>query len=160
MSCEKRFIQKLRERGFRLTPQREMVLAALHEIDDFSTVDEVYAWVQQRSHSIDISTVYRTLELLEEFQLVAHLDGEDGHRRYELQGIHGLHHHLHCTRCGDIIPLDQEELAPLLTRIAEVYGFAVAPVSWTFDGLCAACQSESKTKEVTDAILFSTNAHS
>ena len=160
MSCEKRFVEMLRERGFRLTPQREMVLAVLHNIDGFSTADEIYALVQERSRSVDISTVYRTLELLEDLRLVAHLDGEDGQRCYELLGVHGVHHHLRCTQCSQVIPLDHEEIAPLLARIASEYGFAVAPASRTFYGLCAMCQTELETKEVTDALLVPTNAHS
>jgi len=142
MSCQQQFIQQLHTHGLRLTPQREFVLDALHKIEGFGTADDIYAQVRQRSSSVDISTVYRTLELLEQFGLVARLDDESGQRRYELLGIHGLHHHLRCTQCGQVIPVPHEELAPLLAHIEEAYGFSVAPTSWTFNGLCSACRAK------------------
>ncbi|HUV95705.1 MAG TPA: transcriptional repressor, partial [Anaerolineae bacterium] len=77
-------MNELHDRGFRITPQREMVLASLHHIDGHATVDEIYARVQARSSSVDVSTVYRTLELLKEFRLVAYIDLGDGQHRYEL----------------------------------------------------------------------------
>jgi Fur family ferric uptake transcriptional regulator len=102
MACEKVFLHKLRERGFRLTPQREMVLSAMHEIKGLTTADEIHARVQEQSSAVDISTVYRTLELLQEFQLVACVDPGDGQHRYELLGIHGPHIHLVCQACGEV----------------------------------------------------------
>jgi len=145
VSCEETFIKKLRERGFRMTPQREMVLAVLHEVEDFATAEAIHSRVGERSSVVDISTVYRTLELLEDFQMVAHIDGPDGQRHYELLGIHGLHHHLHCRICGKVIPLAHEEIQPLMKRLEEAYGFTVEPESWTFSGLCAACRSSRQS---------------
>ena len=141
MSCEAAFIKKLRERGFRMTPQREMVLAVLHEVEDFATAEALHSRVQERSPVVDISTVYRTLELLEDFQMVAHIDGQDGQRHYELLGIHGLHHHLRCRICGKIAPLAHKETQPLMKHLEDAYGFTVEPESWTFSGLCAVCRS-------------------
>ncbi|MCJ7737673.1 MAG: transcriptional repressor [Anaerolineae bacterium] len=141
MSCEAAFIKKLRERGFRMTPQREMVLAVLHEVEDFATAEAIHSRVQERSPVVDMSTVYRTLELLEDFQMVAHMDGPDGQRHYELLGIHGLHHHLHCRICGDVTPLPHEETQPLMKHLEHSYGFIVEPESWTFSGFCAVCRS-------------------
>jgi len=141
MSCEETFMKKLRERGFRMTPQREMVLAVLHEVEGFATAEALHSRVQKRSPVVDISTVYRTLELLEDFQMVAHIDGPDGQRHYELLGIHGLHHHLQCRICGRVVPLAHEETQPLMKHLEDAYGFTVEPESWTFSGLCATCRS-------------------
>jgi Fe2+ or Zn2+ uptake regulation protein len=65
MSCEKAFLERLRERGFRLTPQREMVLAVMHGLDGFCTAEDIYSRVGEISSAVDISTVYRTLDLLQ-----------------------------------------------------------------------------------------------
>ncbi len=62
MSCEETFFKMLRERGFRLTPQREMVLSVMHQLDEFTTAEEIFNQVSQMSSAVDISTVYRTLE--------------------------------------------------------------------------------------------------
>ena len=89
MSCEQVFLEQLRERGFRLTPQREMVLSVMHQIEDFATAEEIYDRVQVLSSAVDISTVYRTLELLQEFHLV----GCKRRHRQELQKLpHELRH--------------------------------------------------------------------
>ena len=149
MSCEDAFIQQLRARGLRLTPQREMVLSVLHQIEGFATAEEIYAHVCKRCASVDLSTVYRTLDLLEDLQLVAAMDAGDGQRHYELLGVHGLHHHLRCTACGTVITVAHKDLTPLLEHFAQTYGFAVDPTSWTFSGLCAECQKQlSQVEEV------------
>jgi Fur family ferric uptake transcriptional regulator len=63
MACEKVFLEKLRERGLRLTPQREMILSTMHEMEGLVTAEAIYAQVQSITSAIDISTVYRTLDL-------------------------------------------------------------------------------------------------
>ena len=94
MACEKVFLERLRASGLRLTPQREMVLSAMHQIEGMATAEEIYAKVQALSSAVDISTVYRTLDLLKELDLVACIDPDDQQYRYELIGVHGPHLHL------------------------------------------------------------------
>lgn len=140
MTCENFFIQQLHDRGLRVTPQREMVLAVMHNIEGFATADEIYARVQALYSSVDASTIYRTLDLLAEFNLVSVLDTGEGQRRYELLGIHGLHHHLHCTRCHQVVGITHAEIQPWLEQIESDHAFRITPTSWTFSGLCRACQ--------------------
>jgi Fur family transcriptional regulator, ferric uptake regulator len=139
MACEEVFIQKLRERGFRLTPQREMVLSAMHDIEGLATVDEIYTRVQVQSSAVDISTVYRTLELLQEFQLVACVDAGDGQHRYELLGIHGPHIHLVCQACGQVSGIDLQEAGPLAEHLKAQHGFTADLDHLAISGLCRAC---------------------
>ena len=87
MACEEVSFRELRERGFRLTPQREMMLSVMHEFEGLATVDEIYRRVRARSAAVDISTVYRTLDLLQELQMVACVDPGDGQHRYELLAV-------------------------------------------------------------------------
>ena len=77
MACEELFLRSLRDRGFRLTPQREMVLAALHQMESPVSADDLYQKVQQVSTSVDISTVYRTLDLLQSLDFVTSMDVGD-----------------------------------------------------------------------------------
>jgi Fur family ferric uptake transcriptional regulator len=141
MACEEIFLKRLRERGFRLTPQREMVLAVMHQVEGVATAEEIHAEVQALSSCVDISTVYRTLELLQEFQLVAVIDLGEGQRHYELLGVHGPHPHLLCRSCGKLIGVEQEEIQPLLDRLGEGHGFEVDSGSLTIPGLCQECQA-------------------
>jgi Fur family ferric uptake transcriptional regulator len=139
MACEQVFMQQLRERGFRLTPQREMILSVLHEIKGLATVEEIYGRVQRLSSSVDISTVYRTLDLLQEFNLVSCVDTGDGQRRYELLGIHGPHLHLVCQACGQVIGADLEMARAFGERLQAEYGFQAALDHVSIPGLCQTC---------------------
>jgi len=139
--CEDRFLQQLRERGFRLTPQREMVLHVLHDAKEHATAEELYARVRVLSSAVDLSTVYRTLELLEDFHLVASFDPGNGGRRYELLTTHRPHHHLHCVGCGKLITLEAQALQPLLDHLAQTYGFNAQLDHWVIPGLCHECQA-------------------
>lgn len=139
MCCEEDFIKELRERGFRLTPQREMVLKVMHQTEGHVTADEIHSRVQDISSCVDMSTVYRTLELLQEFHFVASLDLGDGQRRYALLSMHGLHHHLFCRSCGKLIQVEQEDIRPLLDHLLDTYGF-VAELDHLIPGVFQGCE--------------------
>ena len=151
MSCEKEFFRRLRQQGFRLTPQREMVLSVLHGIEGFATVEQIYGRVQERSSSVDVSTVYRTLELLEEFGLVSSLDAGDGQRRYELHGVHGPHAHLVCQSCGQVIGIEPAPLQPLADYLQQQHGFTLDVAHTSLHGLCRACAKALGEKETAAA---------
>jgi Fur family ferric uptake transcriptional regulator len=142
MSCEEAFFKQLREAGFRLTPQREMVLSVLHDIEGFASADEIYERVSGLSSSLDISTVYRTLELLQDFHLVASVDPGDGQRRYELLGIRGQHFHLICRSCGKIIGVEPGAIEAFASQLMEKYGFEIDLEQLSIPGLCQECASE------------------
>ena len=139
MACEEHFFKLLRERGLRLTPQREMVLSVLHDVDGLATAEEIYDRVKAISSSVDVSTVYRNLELLQEFHLVASVDVADGQRRYELVGVHGAHLHLVCRSCGQILGVGLEQLEPFMTYLKDKHGFVVDIEHLSIPGLCRDC---------------------
>jgi Fur family ferric uptake transcriptional regulator len=139
MGCEKVFIRQLRERGFRLTPQREMVLSVLHDVEGFATAEEIYGRVRDLSSSVDLSTVYRTLDLLEEFNLVACVDPGNGQRRYELLGLHGPHLHLVCQSCGEVAGIDPAPAQSLAEQLREQYGFVMDVDHLSLPGWCRTC---------------------
>ncbi|MBU0491061.1 MAG: transcriptional repressor [Chloroflexi bacterium] len=138
-SCEQTFIQQLRARGFRLTPQREMVLSVLHDVAGLVTAEEVHSRVQHLSSSVDISTVYRTLDLCQEFDLVSSVDPGDGQRRYELLGLHGAHLHLVCPACGQVTGIELEVAQALVEQLQAACGFQAILDHLSIPGLCPAC---------------------
>ena len=142
MSCEEFFLQQLRERGFRLTPQREIILSVLHDLEGLATAEEIYARVQAQSAAIDISTVYRTLELLQEFHMLTAIDLGDGQRRYELLGVHGEHSHMQCQTCGKLVGVEAGELQALADHLQAAYGFTLDVAHLTLPGQCQACRGE------------------
>ena len=141
MACEEVFLERLRKSGLRLTPQREMVLSVMHQIEGVATAEEIHTRVQALSSAVDISTVYRTLDLLKEFDLVACIDSSEQQHQYELVGVHGPHLHLFCRSCGKIIGVELAEARSLTTYLQEVHGFEAELSDVTIPGLCGDCQT-------------------
>jgi Fur family ferric uptake transcriptional regulator len=147
MCCENYFVTKLRTEGLRLTPQRELVLAVMHDIAGHATAEEIFEQVHARSAAVDISTVYRTLELLQDFNLVAIVDLGDGQYRYELLSLHGPHHHLHCRVCGRLVRIEADAVEPLRAHLAASAGFAADLEHLVIPGVCAECRAAGTSLE-------------
>lgn len=143
MACTEKFIASLRRRSMRLTPQREIVLAALHEVADHETAEEIFRRVQARSNAVDLSTVYRTLELLQDMQMLAVAEAADGQRRYALSGQHSDHVHLVCRRCGREIEADADAFRALADILHQRYGFTLDLAYRSLGGLCGDCAEEA-----------------
>ncbi len=114
--------EMLRKRGYRLTPQRFMILSVIQEAEEHLSIDQITERVQERNPYVSLSTIYRTLELLRELGLVRenHLPGEQPH--YEAaEGK--AHHHLVCRNCRAIIHLDNTLLGNLNEQLQEQYHF-------------------------------------
>jgi len=132
-------IKKLSEQGYRLTPQRMMVLAAIENGDGHISAEEIYAQVAAKYPRVNISTVYRTLELLKRLGLVTETDLGDGRLRYHPAGK-GHHHHLVCTECGAIIDLDETVLSDLKSTLLREYKFSADLRHMAIFGCCASCR--------------------
>src|SRR3990170_3348399 len=104
--------QALRERGYRLTPQRLMIAEAVDKERQHFSAEEVFAEVRRSYLHLNISTVYRTLDLLAELGLVTQTDLGEGRVQYHGIG-HSQHHHLVCQACGRRLELDDALLKPL-----------------------------------------------
>src|SRR5436190_16869524 len=112
----------LRAKGYRLTPQRELVLNAVERLGH-ATPDEVLAAVREESAAVNISTVYRTLELLEELGLVRHAHITDRAPTYHSTAT-PEHVHLVCRDCGAVTEVTPEAVTPMTDMLRERYGFA------------------------------------
>ncbi|HUV75452.1 MAG TPA: Fur family transcriptional regulator [Dehalococcoidales bacterium] len=131
-------IGKLSEQGYRLTPQRMMVLAAIEDSDDHISAEEIYAQVITKYPHVNISTVYRTLELLKRLGLVTETDLGGGRVRYH-PADKGHHHHLVCQECGKIIDLDESVLSSLRSTLLREYQFSADLRHLAIFGRCAKC---------------------
>ena len=139
MSCELRFETELRRRGLRLTHQRKVILSVMHALPELSTADEIHRRAARVSPSIELSTVYRTLDLLQSLGLVAVVDQGDKHHRYKHVGLEPPHFHLVCTRCGKVSAVPLEEGTRFASRIGSSRGFHVDLSQVTLPGLCEDC---------------------
>ena len=131
-------VGKLSEQGYRLTPQRIMVLAAIEDSDDHISAEEIYAQVITKYPHVNISTVYRTLELLKRLGLVTETDLGGGRVRYH-PADKGHHHHLVCQECGKIIDLDESALSSLRSTLLREYQFSADLRHLAIFGRCAKC---------------------
>ncbi len=129
---------KLKAQEYRLTPQRMMVLSAIQKSDNHISAEEIYAQVVADYPYVNISTVYRTLELLKRLDLVTETDLGGGRVRYH-PADKGHHHHLVCQECGRIIDLGESVLASLGNRLHREYGFRADLKHLAIFGRCADC---------------------
>ena len=131
-------VNKLSEKGYRLTPQRLMILSAIENSDDHISAEEIYAQVAAKYPHVNISTVYRTLELLKRLGLVTETDLGGGRVRYHPVDK-GHHHHLVCTECGAIIDLDESMLFPLKSTLLRECKFSADLRHLAILGRCVNC---------------------
>ena len=136
MSC----IRTLKEKGLKLTPQRRLIIDAIHGAEAHLTAEEIIAHVQTRMPEVHKSTIYRTLELLEGAGCVFKSE-LDEHSIYH-HAEEGYHHHLVCSRCGRIIECDEDLFTPVEKSLAEQYGFHVDFKHLVMSGLCEECRNK------------------
>ena len=127
----------LRSQGYRLTPQRELVLKAVEGLGH-ATPDQILARVRLESQAVNISTVYRTLDLLEELGLVRHAHITDRAPTYHSTAS-PPHVHLVCRTCGAVTEVPPEAISPLTESLQEDYGFATDVGHLTVFGACSDC---------------------
>lgn len=137
----KTYIQSLRQLGFRITSQREMVVEALVHSGEHITAEEIFAQVRARTHGINLATVYRTLDLLVEVGFASRADLRDGYAVYAT-AQHGPHIHLVCKSCGQVIDAEHGLVAPIDELLREQHGFSADLQHLSIAGLCAACQGK------------------
>ena len=129
---------KLSKQGYRLTPQRLMVLSAIENSDSHISAEEIYVQVVAKYPNVNISTVYRTMELLKRLGLVTETDLGEGRVRYH-PAEKGHHHHLVCRECGAIIDLDESLLASLRSALLREYKFNADLRHLAILGRCVNC---------------------
>lgn len=135
----------LKEKEFRLTPQREAILRILLENEEnHMTAEDIYAYTRERNPEIGLATVYRTLELFEGLGVISRLDFGEGGRKYEFAGDRDkhYHHHLLCLGCGEITEFNEDLLEDLEERIARQSDFKIVDHSLRFFGYCKQCRGE------------------
>jgi Fur family ferric uptake transcriptional regulator len=132
------------QRGFRVTPQRQLILDVLREGNGHTTPQEIFQQVHRQAPSIHRATVYRTLDFLCELRLVVATRIQ---RRayYEIAG-RVAHHHLVCRTCNRVLPLDNRTVQRWFAEIRKRRHFQVDVDHLTLSGLCPDCQVEERTR--------------
>jgi Fur family transcriptional regulator, ferric uptake regulator len=132
---------ELRARGYRLTPQRQLVLEAVGALGH-STPEEIVTEVRRTATAVNISTVYRTLELLEELGLVRHTHMGHGAPQYSVAGDDD-HVHLVCRECGAVEEAARDLISDVVERLWQTKGFRVDIGHFALFGTCRSCAGEA-----------------
>ncbi len=143
-----RIKQQLHTHSYKLTPQREATVRVLleHEEDHLSAED-VYLLIKEKSPEIGLATVYRTLELLSDLQIIHKLNFGDGVARYEFrtEGAEHHHHHLVCIHCGSVDEIMEDLLGEVEQKVEQDFTFKILDHRLTFHGICYRCIDKDKS---------------
>ena len=132
----------VRERGGRVTtPRRAVVEALLSGEGEHLTAEAIAARVQAAHPDVHLSTVYRTLEALEEMGVTSHVHLGHGPSTYHLAGE--AHHHAVCDRCGRVVELPVDLFDDLGERVLTGTGFHIAPEHFALSGTCRQCAASA-----------------
>ena len=132
------YAQKIREQGYRMTPQRQIVLDTVCEQAGHATASQIYDAVNAQQSAINRATVYRILDFFCELQLVAKAE-IGGQTVFELVGD-SPHHHLICRQCEVVMSLPDYHFTELAEHLLAEHGFAADLTHMAITGLCAECQ--------------------
>ena len=128
--------RRLRERGLRMTPQRERVMAAVIRLVH-ATPDQVAEAVPE----VDLTTVYRTLEVLEQIGMLAHTHLGHGAPSYRLAGDD--HVHVVCHHCSSVVDVPAGLADALAAQLLAEHGFVLDRSHFTVFGACADCAART-----------------
>ena len=133
----------LKANALKFTIQREVILETLYKSDEHLTPESLHHLIQENYPDLKtgIATVYRTLALLEDSQMVTSLSFGAQGKKYEL-GAKEHHDHMICTSCGDITEFVDEEIENRQDSIAESLGFKISDHSMQIYGICKNCQTK------------------
>jgi Fur family ferric uptake transcriptional regulator len=133
--------ERLRRKMRRVTGPRQAILAILRECGGPMSIKEIFASLPARD--CDLATVYRSMHMLENMGIVKRFDFGEAGARFELlaEGDDGHHHHLVCTRCSDVVEIEECFPTELEQKIAVRNGFKAVTHRLEFFGICPRCQS-------------------
>ena len=135
----------LKKKGLKVTKQRLLVLQALASCPDkHLTAEEIYTIIKADCPEIGLATVYRTIQLLLELNLIDRINLDDGFVRYEIGSVgendsKHHHHHLICRSCGKVLSFQDDLLEELEDKIKETTGFQVVDHEVKLYGYCKEC---------------------
>lgn len=143
MSCTERLTQEMRQLGLRLTPQRSVILESVAHASGHPTALEVYQQAHERLPGLNLATVYRALEALQDAGLVESM-ASGGQMGFALRDRSHPHHHLVCSSCGAESEVGGEVVAALAATLRRRTGFRLRTDHLTLTGRCRACAESDR----------------
>src|SRR5271156_6224635 len=135
------FHVRLKDRGLKSTAQRDDIARCFFGFGRHISAEELYTQVKRINPHVGYATIYRTLRLLKECELVSERHFDEGQARYEAISDHH-HDHFICERCGKIIEFENEGIERLQQAVARQIGALLTRHKMELYGLCAECRAE------------------
>jgi len=142
-SSERTWQEHLRAKGHRITPQRKLILAAVAQLPH-PTPESILQHLRQTEPTLNLSTVYRNLTVLQESGLITHAHIGTGSAVYHLADEHA-HLHLNCLNCGRLVSAAASIAADFAREVSAQTGFLIDPTHAAVYGTCADCARELTT---------------
>jgi Fur family transcriptional regulator, ferric uptake regulator len=148
---EKRVEQELRQRGYKITPQRRVIIGAIITSHEHLTPSAICARVRRDDPSVGLVTVYRTLEILARLGLICETHAGGSCRSYLMRRPSEHHHHLICSDCGRVIDFTDCDLGKLERRLAAANNFKINSHLLEFLGQCRQCRAAARSQNKTES---------
>lgn len=142
---DKTLATKLKQHGYKLTPQRRAVLSAIALSHEHLTPAAIYERVNQEHPNIGLVTIYRTLDILTRLSLICEVHAGDSCRSYLMRRPSEHHHHLICADCGTVIDFTNCDLSKVEQNLSQATGFEIKGHLLEFLGQCQNCQRRTST---------------
>jgi Fur family ferric uptake transcriptional regulator len=130
----------LKTKGFKMTPQRELIFRSFFELGKHVSVDELYDKVRQQDNTIGYSTVWRNLKLICKVGLAEEVNLGDGVTRYD-RVTDAPHGHLYCLKCKELIEFDADQVLDFMTIMAKRHDFTPEGFKIEIQGYCSKCRA-------------------
>ena len=134
-------LDKLKEKGHRITPQRLVILRTLVESQNHPSVEDIFAKVRVHFPTTSLATVYKTISVIKELGEVLELEFSSGHNRYDGHKPYP-HPHLLCVKCKKIVDPELSSLAHLTQELVSDTGYRILSHRLDFYGICPECQKQ------------------
>lgn len=133
-------VNRLRDQGFRITPQRMAILQQLVDSKDHLSAEEIFNAIHDQYPMIGLATIYKTINLLTEIGEITELNFINQATRFEMKETPS-HPHFICKRCGCVIDLEHQLLSELPDKVSLDTGLKIVNARLDFYGICPNCQS-------------------
>ncbi len=133
------FHARMRERGLKSTGPREDIARVFFELHRHISAEELYAEVKKINPHVGYATIYRTLKLLKDCELLSERHFDEGQARYEVAGEQH-HDHFICEKCGKIVEFEDEGLERMQQAVAQKMGVTLQRHKLELYGLCGECR--------------------
>ena len=141
MSCGERLKETIRKAGYRVTPQRAVILETIAHMEGHHSAQEVFEIAKERLPGLNLATIYRTLDTLHHAGFIDLFPNSPDAMLFALHDDSNIHCHLHCVNCGQVMELNIDPFYPLAEEIERDFNFKVNLSHITLRGTCSNCKT-------------------